>query len=191
MKEVYIDPMNKKLMFEPVNNDGTVRSQYKSPLAEFVREYNRILVPSGFLFMWIDELEHLFKSVFSYTSFTQFIIRNFITWDIGEISAKRDYDNIKNPTSKTVTYKDMSNLVVMQKHPNRTDGHWFDRWVTDYYSTGQPVESKAKKPVDLQAKLIKASTLESDLVVDAAAGSFSVLKACKKAGRNFLGCDIR
>lgn len=46
------------------------------------------------------------------------------------------------------------------------------------------------KPLLLQARLIEATTEKDDLVVDAAAGSFSVLKSCELTGRNFLGCDL-
>jgi len=46
------------------------------------------------------------------------------------------------------------------------------------------------KPLILQSRLIEAATEKGDLVVDAAAGSFSVLKSCELSGRNFLGCDL-
>lgn len=46
------------------------------------------------------------------------------------------------------------------------------------------------KPIGLQEALIKAVTSPRDVVVDPAGGSFSVLKACARTGRNFLGCDI-
>ena len=47
-----------------------------------------------------------------------------------------------------------------------------------------------KKPVKLQAALIEAVSNPNDVVIDPAAGSFSVLEACKDKGRNFLGCDL-
>ena len=47
------------------------------------------------------------------------------------------------------------------------------------------------KPLDLQGELIEAVTSRNDLVVDPAAGSFSVLDACRIRGRNFLGCDVQ
>lgn len=39
--------------------------------------------------------------------------------------------------------------------------------------------------------IICATTREGDYVLDPAAGSYSVLEACKLTNRNFLGCDIR
>jgi site-specific DNA-methyltransferase (adenine-specific) len=47
------------------------------------------------------------------------------------------------------------------------------------------------KPLQLQIELIEALTNTRDVVVDPAAGSFSVLEACRRTNRRFLGCDIR
>ena len=47
-----------------------------------------------------------------------------------------------------------------------------------------------QKPVGLQAALIEAVTEPGDLVVDPAAGSFSVMESALSVGRNFLGGDL-
>ena len=46
------------------------------------------------------------------------------------------------------------------------------------------------KPIVLQSRLIEALTNPRDTVVDPAAGSYSVLQACRQTNRRFLGCDI-
>ena len=46
------------------------------------------------------------------------------------------------------------------------------------------------KPVNLQARLIEAVTVPGDVVLDPAAGSYSVMTAAHQVGRQFLGCDI-
>jgi hypothetical protein len=46
------------------------------------------------------------------------------------------------------------------------------------------------KPIGLIARLIAAVTEPEDLVVDPAAGSFSVMQATCEHGRNFIGCDL-
>ena len=46
------------------------------------------------------------------------------------------------------------------------------------------------KPVQLQARLIEAVTSPGDVVLDPAAGSYSVMTAAHQVGRRFLGCDI-
>jgi site-specific DNA-methyltransferase (adenine-specific) len=57
------------------------------------------------------------------------------------------------------------------------------------------VDNKSKKhphqkPLELQKILIEAVSNLGDLVVDPAAGSYSVLEACLLSKRIFLGCDI-
>ena len=47
-----------------------------------------------------------------------------------------------------------------------------------------------EKPIKLQMKLIESVSSPGDVIVDPAAGSFSVMAAAITAGRNFLGCDI-
>lgn len=47
-----------------------------------------------------------------------------------------------------------------------------------------------QKPLELQKKLILATTKEGDLVCDPASGSFSVLKVCELTRRTFIGGDI-
>jgi site-specific DNA-methyltransferase (adenine-specific) len=42
----------------------------------------------------------------------------------------------------------------------------------------------------LQERLIQAVTNPGDIVVDPAAGGYSVLKAARNTERRFLGCDL-
>jgi hypothetical protein len=42
----------------------------------------------------------------------------------------------------------------------------------------------------LVTRLIAATTEPGDLVVDPAAGSFVVMHAAKRLGRDFIGCDL-
>ena len=46
------------------------------------------------------------------------------------------------------------------------------------------------KPIELQKRLIQATTNEENFVLDPCAGGYSVLTACKDTNRNFIGCDI-
>ena len=45
------------------------------------------------------------------------------------------------------------------------------------------------KPAGLVTRLIAATTEPGDLVVDPAAGSFTVMHAAHQLGREFVGCD--
>ena len=46
------------------------------------------------------------------------------------------------------------------------------------------------KPIKLQEALILATSEENDIILDPAAGGYSVFEACKNTGRNFIGGDI-
>ena len=46
------------------------------------------------------------------------------------------------------------------------------------------------KPVKLQSRLIDAVTPKKGIILDPAAGSFSVMESALSIKRNFLGCDI-
>lgn len=46
------------------------------------------------------------------------------------------------------------------------------------------------KPIYLQRCLIECVTSEGDVIVDPAAGSYSVMEAALAASRDFEGCDI-
>lgn len=74
-------------------------------------------------------------------------------------------DNIKaNQTQK------MDGLVLLSKIKDKSHPH--------------------SKPIELQKQLILATTSEGDYVLDPAAGGYSVLKACEKLKRIFIGCDL-
>ena len=47
-----------------------------------------------------------------------------------------------------------------------------------------------QKPLQLQKILIESVSSKDDIIVDPAAGGYSVLEACLLSNRNFLGCDI-
>ena len=82
-------------------------------------------------------------------------------------------------------------VIILQKEPRRAKGVWMIHTIPDVW----PEEVKRnghthKKPVRLQGELIAAVSNAGDIVIDPAAGSFSVMEACKLRGRNFLGCDL-
>jgi hypothetical protein len=81
-------------------------------------------------------------------------------------------------------------LVVLQNPPIKAKSTWRDhgipnRWPEKVKRTEHP----HIKPIELIRRLISAVTNPGDLVVDPAAGSFVVMRAAKKLGRDFIGCD--
>ena len=82
-------------------------------------------------------------------------------------------------------------LIVLQKPPIKARATWTDHAIPDRWI--EKVDRKLHshvKPVDLIKRLIAATTLPGDLVVDSAAGSFGVMHAAIELGRRFLGCDL-
>ena len=83
-------------------------------------------------------------------------------------------------------------LVVLQKLPKKAKGVWKIHNIRDIWEEKIVYNGKHahQKPINLQSKLIAAVSNEGDIIVDPAAGSFSVMTAAINEGRNFLGCDI-
>src|SRR5262249_52896886 len=81
------------------------------------------------------------------------------------------------------------NLLVLQRPPV-TAKNWRDRSISSRWV--EKVNRKIHphvKPIGLIERLIGAVTLPGDLVIDPAAGSFGVLHAALRRGREFIGCD--
>ena len=85
-------------------------------------------------------------------------------------------------------------LVILQKKPLRAKGVWRLHDIPDVWSekieNGNRSHTHAK-PIELQKKLIEAVTNVGDIVVDPAAGGYSVLTAALAVDRHFLGCDLK
>jgi site-specific DNA-methyltransferase (adenine-specific) len=82
-------------------------------------------------------------------------------------------------------------LIVLQKLPVKAGATWKDhgipaRWPEKVERATHP----HAKPIGLIERLIAATTEPGDLVVDPAAGSFAVLHAARRRGREFIGCDL-
>ena len=169
-------------------NEGVLRGQKRSALpqmsseiiGQFTRSIDRVLGPSGHLFLWIDKY-HLCSGIDEWTDGTSLETVDLITWNKGRIG-------MGYRTRRTAEY-----LIVLQKSPKRAKGVWTRHDIPDVW-TEKPPSSKSNavhpKPVALQQALIEAVTAPDDPVLDPAAGSFSVLKACELAGRTFVGCDV-
>jgi len=81
-------------------------------------------------------------------------------------------------------------LIVLQKSPVRAKGCWYDHDIPDVWIEKTPKTHPHSKPVELQQRLIAATTQDGDCVIDPASGGYSVYEACKNLGRDFIGSDI-
>lgn len=134
----------------------------------FIKEINRILKPSKYLFLWVDKF-HLVEGVKPL---------DMITWDKQKIG-------MGYRTRRKSEY-----LLILQKEPIKAKATWSLHDITDVWSEKVDKTHPHQKPLELQKKLILATTKEGDLVCDPASGSFSVLKVCELTRRTFIGGDI-
>lgn len=183
----FLDPQYRGVLDKlGYGNEGERRGRARCELPQmtaemihkFVRGIDAALMPSGHLFLWMDKY-HLCTGFSDWLGGTQLDIVDMLTWNKGKMG-------MGYRTRRLGEY-----LVVLQKGPRRAKGVWKvhnipDVWHEEVKRNGHT----HKKPVDLQGELIAAVSNEGDIVVDPAAGSFSVMEACKMRGRNFLGCDI-
>ena len=167
-------------------NEGESRGKKRAGLlqmddeaiAGFIGELNRILIPSGHLFLWMDKF-HLCTGFHDWLSGTSLETVDMITWDKDKIGM--GYRSRRKS----------EHLVVLQKSPRKAKGVWKVHTIPDVWTESVPKQNGVHpKPVRLQAELIEAVTNSGDLVVDPAAGTFSVMEACRLRDRVFLGCDI-
>lgn len=183
----FLDPQYRGVLDKlAYGNEGVRRGQRRAALrqmdeatiAAFIQGIDRVLTASGHLFLWLDKF-HLCSGFSAWLSGTRLEVVDMITWDKGRMGMGYR------------SRRQSEHLVVLQKAPRRARGVWTAHDIPDVWR--ERVERGRhthRKPVDLQARLIAAVTVPGDVVIDPAAGSFSVLEACQQGGRRFLGCDI-
>ena len=156
---------------------AALRQQDGDEIREFVRGAARALRPSGHLFLWIDKY-HLCDGFADWTADTPLSAVDMVTWHKGRMGMGYR------------TRRTSEHLVVLQKEPRRARGVWTRRDIPDVWTERAAGSHAHAKPVRLQEALIRAVTKPGDVVVDPAAGGYSVLAAAEAAGRDFLGCDV-
>ena len=156
----------------------SLKQMSEDTISQFMIGLNRILIPSGHLFLWMDKF-HLCTGFTNWLNGTQLDVVDMLTW------------NKERMGMGYRTRRMGEHLIILQKQPRRAKGVWKIHNIPDVWQETVKRDGYAhKKPVGLQGELISAVSNEGDVVIDPAAGSFSVLEACKLNGRNFLGCDI-
>ena len=166
-------------------NEGKLRGKARSSLPQmdeatiicFINGINRVLKDSGHLFLWVDKF-HLCQGVLSWFPDTDMHLVDMIVWDKCKIG-------MGYRTRRKSEY-----LVVFQKSAVKAKSCWTDHTIPDVWSEKAEKIHPHSKPLELQKRLITATTSEGDVILDPAAGSFSVLTACKESGRDFIGCDV-
>ncbi|MCY3878894.1 MAG: DNA methyltransferase [Rhodobacteraceae bacterium] len=184
---VFFDPQYRGILDRmKYGNEGLQREKRRALLPAMTEEtigrflglVATVLVPSGHLFLWVDKFS-LCSGVSGWIEGLPMRVVDLVTWDKARIG-------MGYRTRRTGEH-----LVVIQKLPVRAKGVWTVHNIRDVWR--EPIPKKRhthQKPLELQQRLIEAVTAEGEIVLDPAAGSFSVMEACKATGRVFLGCDI-
>ncbi|MBQ3397065.1 MAG: site-specific DNA-methyltransferase [Synergistaceae bacterium] len=182
----FFDPQYRGILDKlKYGNEGVSRGKMRSSLPQmnrdtiisFIKEINRVLKASGHLFLWVDKF-HLCQGVLDWINDTELNLVDMIVWDKGRIG-------MGYRTRRKSEY-----LIVFQKSPVKAKSCWRDHSIPDVWGEKAGKIHTHSKPVELQKRLICAVTVEGDVILDPAAGGFSVLTACKEAGRDFIGGDI-
>lgn len=164
-------------------NRGKARCSLKQmdedTIVKFIIEIDRVLQGSGHLFLWVDKF-HLCQGVLDWFTDTSLNLVDMIVWDKGKIG-------MGYRTRRKSEY-----LIVFQKEPIKAKTCWTDHAIPDVWEEKTVTKNHPhSKPVELQRRLIAATTKEDDVVLDPAAGGYSVLQACQLLNRDFIGGDIQ
>lgn len=185
LKLVFFDPQYRGILDKMNYGNEGARQKERAKLPamseeiieKFLVEINRGLKKSGYLMLWVDKF-HLVEGVVPWVKNTELNVVDLITWDKGKIG-------MGYRTRRKCEY-----LVIFQKTPKLAKATWKIHNIPDVWAEKIKPTHAHSKPIQLQATLIKATTEEGDLVLDPAAGGFSVFEACKLTQRNFIGCDL-
>ena len=187
VKVVFFDPQYRRVLDKlSYGNEGVRRGRARSELPQmsfstvsnFLLEIERVLLPSGYLFLWVDKF-HLVEGITSWLSNTPSISPvDMVTWN-------KQRMGMGYRTRRQAEY-----LVVLQKNPLKAKLTWHSHDIPDVWSEKVTKVHPHSKPHELQKKLILATTDEGDVVCDPAAGGYSVLDCCSATGRPFIGVDL-
>ncbi|MGN0519442.1 MAG: DNA methyltransferase [Candidatus Fimenecus sp.] len=187
-KAVFFDPQYRGVLDKlSYGNEGKSRGKQRCELPQmsedtikaFLVEIERVLAPSGYLFLWVDKF-HLCEGISSwFQEKSQMEVVDLITWN--KLKMGMGYR-----TRRKCEY-----LFVIQKAPKLAKATWTIHDIPDVWEERVNKTHAHSKPIGLQKALIQAVTDENDLVIDPAAGGYSVLEACLQTNRLFIGCDIK
>lgn len=149
-------------------------------IKNFIQEIGRVLRPNGHFFLWLDKFHLVSGGLSEWVEGCPLKRVDMIVWDKGRIG-----NGYRSRRSSEY-------LIVLQRLPGRAKGCWKDHSIRDVWPE-KAVRGfhPHEKPLGLQSRLIASCSDDGDLIVDPAAGSYSVLKACNHVGgRRFIGSDI-
>ncbi len=151
----FLDPQYRGILDKmKYGNEGKSRGRARASLSQmdesiistFLWELERVLVPSGHLFLWVDKF-HLCNGISAWIKGLEFEIVDMITWDKQRIGMGYR------------TRRCSEHLIILQKLPKKAKDVWRDHGIRDVWS--EKIHSKNhthSKPIKLQERLIEAIT---------------------------------
>jgi site-specific DNA-methyltransferase (adenine-specific) len=182
----FFDPQYRGIMDKMNYGNEGARQKFRAKMEqmseeiiiEFIQRIDSVLIPSGHMFLWVDKF-HLCEGFHDWLENTKLHIVDLLTWDKQKMG-------MGYRTRRQVEY-----LVILQKEPLRAKGVWSKHNIPDIWSEKvKNINHAHPKPIGLQKELILATSNENDIILDPAAGTFSVMKAAIETNRRFIGCDI-
>ncbi|MCI9545797.1 MAG: site-specific DNA-methyltransferase [Lachnospiraceae bacterium] len=186
IKVCFFDPQYRQILNKlSYGDEGKNRGKKRCELTQmsdetiekFIKEIDRVLLPSGYLFLWVDKFI-LCQGIDNWLASTSLSIVDLITWNKLKIG-------MGYRTRRKSEY-----LIILQKKPIRAKSTWILHNIPDVWDEKVVKVHAHSKPIELQKQLILATTQENDYVLDPASGGYSVFEACRTINRNFIGCDI-
>lgn len=186
---IFFDPQYRGILDKQnYGNEGSSRERARAALpqmtdtaiAGFVEEIDRVLAPSGHLFMWVDK----------FMMGTGAHVGHLRHADSLQVVDVIHWNKIRPGMGRRARCAS-EYVIVAQKAPVKAKGIWNDHMLLDAWveAADRSMHPHAK-PYQLIERLIRAVTKSGDLVVDPCAGSYIVLEACRATGREFIGCDL-
>ena len=166
-----------KVQLEEIKELATTKQRQQDRMDDIIKEIDRVLLPSGHLFLWVDKF-HLCQGITTWLNDTSFQIVDMIVWD----KAKMGMGYRSRRRSEY--------LVVLQKLPIKAKAVWTDHAIPDVWVEKTIKTHPHSKPIELQKRLIEATSNEQDFILDPASGGYSIFEVCKITNRNFIGGDI-
>ena len=187
IKVAFFDPQYRGLLNKmSYGNEGArqenrcnLKQMSNDEISQFITEFERVLKPSGYLFLWVDKF-HLCEGIKQ-----QFIDKTADLQCVDMITWNKQKMGMGYRTRRKSEY-----LIIIQKKPILAKATWSLHNIPDVWDEKVVKTHPHSKPVGLQKQLICATTEIDDVVCDPAAGGYSVMQACQETNRNFIGGDI-
>ena len=173
---IFFDPQYRGVLDKlSYGNEGVSRGKARSSLPqmdetvifEFISKIEKVLMPSGYLFLWVDKF-HLVEGVSSwFSNISKLSLVDMITWN-------KEKMGMGYRTRRQSEY-----LVIIQKEPKKAKSTWSIHNIPDIWSEKVDKKHPHSKPINLQKKLIEATTCERDIVCYTGSGGYYVLECFK------------